>query len=454
MPPHASLLDCAREPLFLSTLWAALGFAVRRLRPAAPPAEDLSISDWLYRLSGSRALGENLASAMVHGIYGGDIDKLSARSVLDRAYWAYYLAPSAGGNKNNNNNVRQMPARELALMRELSQDELIRSLALRARGALLHFDRDGMESLPRALEHALRSTPNVDIVTGRPVDELRYDAATDKVEVCAGQKTKENNQGQGQGQGSSPSSYDRVIATITSEALARITADKLPSLADTRSVSVMTVNMWYPRQGLKPRGFGYLIPRSVPREQNPERALGVFFDSDIGARTSVDEPHGTKLFVLMGGHYYESGASPPPPSEAVAVEQAKSLLERHLGIPASTPCFALARLARDCIPQHHVGHHDRMVQADQELRDAFAGRLAVAGGSYTKIGAMAALRAGYDIAKQTVSGSSSSNGGGGGGSEGDDGWRTTGLEQFEFAGDIVDVPVREITVRRPSRRRR
>lgn len=194
----------------------------------------------------------------------------------------------------------------------------------------------------------------------------------------------------------------------------------------------MTVNIWYPKKNLKPPGFGYLIPRSVSREHNTERALGVFYDSDVSAATADGEPEGTKLFVLMGGHYYDSGA--PPPSEADAIEQAKSLLERHLGIPSDMPCFAVAKFAKECIPQHFVGHNDRMLQADQELRDAFGGKLAVAGGSYSKIGAMGAIRAGYDIAKQTVSDTH--------------GWFTTGLEALEFPEPFVGVPISKIPVRK------
>lgn len=213
-----------------------------------------------------------------------------------------------------------------------------------------------------------------------------------------------------------------------------MTGDKLPSLADTHAVSIMTVNMWYPQKDIKPPGFGYLIPRSVPAEQNPERALGVFFDSDVGVGGGSNEPAGTKLFILMGGHYYDGEGVAPPPSEDEAIEQAKAILERHLGIPRSTPCFAMARFAKECIPQHYVGHHDLMMQADHQLRETFGGRLAVAGGSYSKIGAMGAIRAGYDVVKQALSG--------------EEGWLATGLEHLEFPEQFVGVPVPKIPVRR------
>ncbi|KAG6005790.1 hypothetical protein E4U21_007623 [Claviceps maximensis] len=439
LPPTASISKFVREPLFLQSFFAGFGFFLRRLRSRVVPLKDMSISEWLYDVSGSRSVADNFASAMIHGIYGGDIDKLSARSVFDRFYWAYYL-PNLGAN------MRHMTAREQVLMEELSKDPEIRRLALKAQGSLLHFGKAGMDSLPKALEDVLSKTANVEIKKGRPVREISYDEEMGKVKITTGnwnevveeQEQEQNEDRLDQPTTSSSSSsastcaYDRVVSTLTSQDLARLTGDKLPSLANSHSVSIMTVNLWYPKENLKPPGFGYLIPRSVSREHNTERALGVFYDSDVGAAASPDEPPGTKLFVLMGGHYYDSGA--PPPSEADAIEQAKTLLQRHLGIPIDTPCFALSRFAKECIPQHFVGHTDRMMQADQELRNHFAGRLAVAGGSFSKIGAMGSIRAGYDIARQTVSTSN--------------GWYTTGLESLEFPESFVGVPISRIPVRR------
>jgi oxygen-dependent protoporphyrinogen oxidase len=203
----------------------------------------------------------------------------------------------------------------------------------------------------------------------------------------------------------------------------------------------MTVNIWYPQTKLKPPGFGYLIPLSVSPGQNPERALGVFFDSDVGVR-GPNEPPGTKLFVLMGGHYYDGSKSPPGssvpiPTEEEAIQQAKKVLERHLGISQSTPCFAMARLAKDCIPQYDRGHQDTMSAADEELHENFGGRLAVAGGSYTKVGAMGALRNGYDIARTVAK----------------EDWLATGLEQLvEFPTQFCGVPTERIPVRKFARR--
>lgn len=170
----------------------------------------------------------------------------------------------------------------------------------------------------------------------------------------------------------------------------------------------MTVNLWYPTPELKPPGFGYLIPRSVPEWENPNRALGVFFDSDVGVR-GKDEPDGTKVFVLSGGHYYANGPDGQDPAvqiptEEEAIQNAKDLLQDQLGISRDTPCHAMARFAKDCIPQHYVGHMPQMAKAHTILKEGYGGKLAVAGGWFHKIGAMGALRAGYEAANDLANG--------------------------------------------------
>ncbi len=149
----------------------------------------------------------------------------------------------------------------------------------------------------------------------------------------------------------------------------------------------------------------------------------------VEAAPAPNEPPVTKLFVLMGGHHYRGR---DPPSEAEAVDQAKALLERHLGIPRDTPCHAMARFAKDCIPQHNVGHVELLRHAGQQIAEEFGGRLSVANGSYGRIGAMGALRNAYGAAFNIIE---------------DQG--RCGLENFASDVHIVDVPTAKILCRQP-----
>lgn len=174
----------------------------------------------------------------------------------------------------------------------------------------------------------------------------------------------------------------------------------------------MVVNLYFRHPALLPEnGFGYLIPRSVAHEQNPEMALGVVFDSD--ASIGQDSVPGTKLTVMLGGHWWDNFTSYPDEEEGAAM--AKAVLKRHLKIDIE-PDYVHVGLQRECIPQYTVGHDARMKRAHGELMSAFKGKLAVAGNSYTGVGLNDCVRSARDLVLDVA------------GYEGSGG--VTGLEQF------------------------
>ncbi|KAM3508454.1 hypothetical protein MY10362_001185 [Beauveria mimosiformis] len=419
MPPDASVFDCLTESLFRECIWGALGTAaswVTGRHRGRLPAQDLSVADWLRLITSDSAVGNNLVSAMIHGIYGGDIERLSARSVLDRMYYNIHLRPAESGR-------RHVPVHELAFMDHMVKDTMVCAEANKPKGSLIHFGAQGMEALPRALEGALAGQRNVNIIRQAPVISI-------KPVTNVGPRGEEDKVQVQFRNASMAQIFDHVVSTTSSDSLVNTTGDALSTLSGIESVSIMTVNLWYPTPHMKPPGFGYLIPRAVPPEQNPERALGVFFDSDVVSERRPDEPPGTKLFVLMGGHHYRGRE---PPSEDEAIGQAKALLERHLGIPRDMPCIAMARLAKDCIPQHNVGHVALLKAADQQITSAFDGRLTVANGSYGRIGAMGALRNAHGAAYTVIS---------------DHGY--SGLDDFIRNLAVADVPIERIPCRQPQ----
>jgi oxygen-dependent protoporphyrinogen oxidase len=155
----------------------------------------------------------------------------------------------------------------------------------------------------------------------------------------------------------------------------------------------MVVNLYFSDPHLLPEhGFGYLIPRSIPWEQNPECALGVVFDSDtcIGQDTAG----GTKLTVMLGGHWWDNFDTYP--DELEGAQMAMSVVRRHLKIEAE-PVAVNVGLQKECIPQYTVGHYGRMKAAHGELMRGFKGKLAVAGNSYTGVGLNDCARAARDV---------------------------------------------------------
>ena len=156
----------------------------------------------------------------------------------------------------------------------------------------------------------------------------------------------------------------------------------------------MVVNLHYRDPNLLPvQGFGYLIPRSIPMKQNPERALGVVFDSD--AIIGQDTASGTKVTVILGGHWWDEW--PVYPDEEEAASMARAVLLRHLNINTE-PTAIHVSLQRDCIPQYTVGHFDRLAAAHDYVSDRFHGRLTLAGSSYNGVSVNDCIRAGVDAA--------------------------------------------------------
>lgn len=179
MPPHASLVECLSKPLFVSAVPAVAAMVFKRLLMTAKQEElgfDFSIAEFMRRVSFGNALSDNFASAMIHGIYGGDIERLSAQSVLGDVVRNWYLPKLPKGNI-------YMRVQEEKLLRDLGESEEVRRMAWKANGALLHFGEKGMEALPRAIADTLALEENVEIKLNSPVKAVDYESRNGTVMV-------------------------------------------------------------------------------------------------------------------------------------------------------------------------------------------------------------------------------------------------------------------------------
>ncbi|SPN96957.1 uncharacterized protein DNG_00475 [Cephalotrichum gorgonifer] len=415
LPTPRSLLrtawQLARGTHILSGMPAA-ALRYRRLRMRDLPASgaaahDVSVGDWLRMTFGDLPGPRNVLSGMLHGIYGGHVDRLGLSSVLP-AFW-YWMNMRAGAGEE------LVPRQDYELMKELDPrkrgiEEGVRNWSV---AEVMSFP-GGMSTFVYAIRDALGRCPNVTLKTGAPVSGIRYVEELDKVELSTP---------------SAPAiSYDKVISTTPSATLSPLVPN-IPLPTD--AVSIMTISLFYAEENLTShnQAFGYLIPLTTP---NPEQVLGVFFDSDTYG-LSPSEKRGTKLTVLMGGHFWsgeEGGESAPVPDKEECVRRAKAMLARHLGLTAA-PEVTHVNFARGCIPQHSPSHRAVLSHAHDALAAEFRGRLAVAGGSYTPVGVMPAMRAGYDAACQ-VAGRPRPHVG------------DTGLAQFKDGLDVITVPREEL----------
>jgi len=207
----------------------------------------------------------------------------------------------------------------------------------------------------------------------------------------------------------------------------------------------MVVNLYYPNPKLLPvNGFGYLIPRSVPADQNPECGLGVIFASATSTGKSAlypdreeaqDTAHGTKLTIMMGGHYWDGWKDSDYPDHESAVKMARTMLQRHLGI-TDTPTVARSRLQKNAVPQYTVGHLDRMYSLSNTVRNDFNRRLVLAGNWYNGTSVGNCVRAGVVASTLSIGRATLPDTG-----QKFQPWREYNYRDWDFEGGIPTAPI-------------
>ncbi|KAK9480761.1 hypothetical protein V1514DRAFT_324396 [Lipomyces japonicus] len=360
------------QPLFRS--WRIASEVAREpFRPPDDSENDESVADFMTRRFGP-LVTSRLASAVMHGIYAGDVNKLSVRSVLERAWrrdkeagsllvklpWRRRvtgLSASASDEQAaiDAENLRRATAENAELLARLSDSSVISF-------------RNGMQSVVDRLRHELNESSSVRIEYGAPVQAL--ERVPGGVTVVTRADNGENRQ-----------TFTTVFSALPARELSNVvTSARLTELlSQIPAVSVNVVNLFYDRTNVLPvTGFGYLVPSAVPvKDENPERVLGVVFDSDTvtdehGVNLQ-DARKGTKITVMLGGHYWdEAAAVPAVTDEKEAIRQATAAVARHLNRPdLALPTFAQARFHDRCIPQYVVGHAQLLNRIHDAVIDAY-----------------------------------------------------------------------------------
>ncbi|MCJ1363404.1 oxygen-dependent protoporphyrinogen oxidase [Acarospora aff. strigata] len=406
--PGSSILNqlysVLTEPLWKNIL---KGLALEAFQDRRPPdLNDESVGSFISRRFGPQ-LGDNVVSAILHGIYAGDINQLSMKSIQPKL-WFWEARHGSIANalaETFREKSKLMSGDDIDLSIELTSKPSLRSILEVMKYTSVFTFKGGVGELVTRLQAKLKDTKNVNIKMNTAISAIRYDEASRGIKIF----TKKSSSSRSSAP--QPQSHTHAISTLSSKKTANLSKPILSSLALTHSVTVMVVNVFYKDPNLlSVSGFGYLIPRSIPFEQNPERALGVVFDSD--ATIGQDAVPGTKLTVMLGGHWWDGWNSYPTDDQGA--QMARIVLRRHLNITAE-PDIIRVSLQRECIPQYTVGHEDRLASASRDLQRGYQGRLRVAGNSYTGVGLNDCVRAARDVVKNLVTA---------------DGAFKTGLESF------------------------
>ncbi|KAJ5155171.1 hypothetical protein N7492_007974 [Penicillium capsulatum] len=399
-----NFLQTLKEPLFDGFV---PGVLLEHTKPARMPhqwQEDESVASFISRRFNSK-IADNLVSAMMHGIYSGDIDKLSAQTIL-------------GPMRNLEDGGILYSALMKAFMRQRARimDDYLAVDAISDSRQAFNFQGDilevvkksstftfkgGVQQLAQGIAAALTASGKVDVKTDSEIQSISKSRDSDVLTV--------------QCPTSGSQAYDHVIATLPTPALTKLLGPtNLPNQSVPNrtlqklqghdyATTVMVVNLYYPDPKLLSiDGFGYLIPRSIPVDHNPEFGLGVIFASASSSGEAPRSPYatvtqdsvaGTKLTVMLGGHYWDGWQESDLPDHDSAVRMARTMLQRHLGI-TDTPTVARSRLQRNAIPQYTVGHLDRMYDLSKTVKADFNQRLVLAGNWYNGIGVGECVRQG------------------------------------------------------------
>ena len=461
-----SFIQGIRSPLTMSApLWA-----VRDIFATPGPASvsaisgncasenaDESVSAFAQRHFGTH-VARVLLDAALGGIHAGDIDKLSARSVLPMLWEAEIQGTWAGGraasvllglyrkrqidvaakvNDNTNTSSLSPFATAAATAASLSFIDGVGALPAALISSLCEGDKPAVLLKDSPISALLPSPHGVHIVleSGASLEADAVVCALPASDLATILLRSLSSKG---------TNVSDDIATMSAAASTASTASAAAS--QTRaSVGVVSMawrhappGLWSPGPAHAHSGFGYLVPRQARARGTPP-ILGMTFDSTvfpgqsdawsssclkkstnttpstsnnstiIGPGTAADVPIAiadseTRITVMMGGAGAAAdGAHVTNMSQEELVACALNAAREQAGVGAGGPPHTVrASIAHNAIPQYNVGHSIRETAVRVGIQTSFSGRVELAGNSWGGIGAADAIRSGRIAARNVV----------------------------------------------------
>lgn len=365
-------------------------------------SQDESIRSFILRRFGSPAIADNVLSAVMHGIYSGDVNKLSVQATLpglvqmEKEDGSIVKSVLRKMISRKGKSALPGPNESLAQYEELISPganllELSKSLK---KFPILRL-HDGLQVLPNALAELLLRQKNITINYNSPVESIDLKSAT--------LLSKEDK-----------NSYDHIRFTLgAAKLLDALSADAAiqPVLKTFEYSSIFLASVYTKKGGIIPaneNGFGFLVPI---RNTNPESLLGVIFDSDTEldaekffGGSKVAKVHYDKVTLMMGGHYFSTRGIP---SNSANVSAVKNVLANILGVKLDKYNIVVRNeaaegsknvklnendllisynLHKDCIPQYNVGFLDKVKEMVHFVAEASNNKVSMGGTSLGKLG--------------------------------------------------------------------
>ncbi len=303
-------------PLLPRRLKWSLPYVLLKKGLAAPTAEDESVSTYFSRFLGKEVVS-NLLGPALQGIYGGDVTKLSARTIFPELWEA-----TKGGS---------------SLLAYAKTKKARRTLVFRR----------GMSSLIEAIEISLRGKIEIvrqAVTSLRCLEKGRFEVTT---------------------QGAETRAYNRVIVTTSGYSSAGFLAAMEPEAADAlrglRFAPIVVVHVSVPATEPVPAdSFGVLFPAG-----HPDALLGVMFNSILFPHTAPVGQH--LLTVCLGGI---NGVRILERSD----DEIHAIVRRELAERLSLKSMQVLAVQRweHAIPQYEVGHW-KLVEKLHKLEATYPG---------------------------------------------------------------------------------
>ena len=271
--------------------------------------DDQSISDFFEPLLGQHAVRALLDPAL-QGIFGGSIDRLSARSVF----------PSIWRSRDAGYSIWQF-------MRRRPKGDKRRAFLLRG----------GNQRLVERLRECVAST----VVVDNAVTAVEFNTENDGLRSCKWKVFDASG---------SVADFDRVVVATSGVATAGFIGSLAPELSERlkrfTAVPLVVVHCGVPTEELScSDGFGMLFPSA-----SDARILGVMYNSVLFPHVA---PSGQELLTVCLGGFKDPGVIDL--SECELLEIVQTELKRFLGI-RSIDFIGVKRWPR-AIPQYELGHH-------------------------------------------------------------------------------------------------
>lgn len=361
-------------------------------RKPSKSAADESVESIISRRYGNPYISANIISALYRGIYADDVATLSAKKVVGKTF---YKERKYGYSLKG------------ALAQFFHQKETQLSPILKSYQTLLKKDANyvlslknnlkqfpmlgligGLETFPKTFREGISKLPNVKLVT-KAITAIDLNQSTGKLTLEGKDGKKEND-------------FDHIRFGVAPNKISEILSKNYSAiskeLSTLKSNSVLLVNFYLPNKDIIPKkyhSFGYLVPQS---NNNPEKILGVIFDSIIEtnlkpldniaseASTEVDtlvtNKKYTKFTAMVGGYLFnDNNGKAIIPDNEEAIRQVKNALQRHIGAGREDLDAGLwqCTLAKDCLPRFSVGFTEWESKMEQELKTQFSDKVSMGG---------------------------------------------------------------------------